>query len=877
MVSALTKCSNYSYLNQCKDSEERSRAKTSQASFRALSGAIESVVTSLVMSREIPRFREFNLSNVDENRQFCLLIKIIERIISIHRNLGHDGMNSYLKQISATFRVIWQKAVIEEEIKDSLIKNCLLFVKLTKPTITEYCRVTLKGNYEYIPTYGICILGYMGKSLPYSSDEKSVEDQFKVFESFKANSIKYDEETKEKVKAWAKVFFKDLVVKGNGKFSISGTIEKPRSKGGFSQLISDYYKCSMYSKEFGQLSHIKDFVNKNPEAYILEPGQFNKVKALAHEFATSVAKDVLKEFLEHASVCKTETCQEFDKHLPMIPVAIKELGAKSRVPCFSSNLLGTLTEPIRESIFKILKKDKRCRFRLEGGKFWLIKDFLKEFKDAEIIHSSDLQVSTDSFSFDFGKIMVSTLMEMGKITKEEEQILLCSLQGFRMIEPNKTNLITRSELFVPDLNEIQLANTTVMPNKPILKKRFGFDPDAYLERWNRKGVFPELFLPDLENGGVLVKEEKLNERNGIKPSPDECLRILHSIHKSILSYQYDEQYITRRGVQMGTSISIAMLYCYNLYCDSQSEKDIRAKGISQICGDDALRAGNSIYIEAYRSELIKTGSTFSPLKDVVGNYPRGVFTEMLISKESILQIPKVKVIVRPEIDSTFAPEWIRAIHSMNNVLGYRVAVRESIVYEIIDKFSNTIKELSTFLPIGLPSKLGGIGDKTRMSERCNYIWSLIKRVKDKLEGLDLLRLFIRGFSIETYPERPIPKISHRLLISLDRPIILNLTKEEIESGYKTGKIQWLYKEIRRLRAGIEACIVLTNPPKIGITKSKINIDQVITENWMTQEKILRRIKKLDLSPTPITDEEFISGTYEAIIPTNWVDSILGTV
>lgn len=875
-TSTLIKLSRCSFLNPSSE-EERRNAEIQIESFRALSGCAESVTTTLLISRGVKNIRTFDLRNEIDYKLFCLLKSIVEKIILYHSTHGHDGIIAHLKRISALCRTYWQKAVNEEDVEKGIFCDILMFLSLTKPLQPNgYTRVSIKGKRTYVPNYGLCTFGFMGKSLPYASTSKTIDDQQKVYESFKEQSKPLTKDMEHKIQTWAEGYFKDLKISGSGKFSSSGTFENNRTSGGFTKMVSDYYRMAKYT-ENSDMKNVNFFMQNNPEPILLENGSFNVVKFKTQQFATAVAMDVLEEFLLHTKDCNPSTCMEFDKHLPMIPIAIKELGGKSRIPCFSSGLLGTLTEPVRNSIFKILRKDPRCKFRLEGGKFNLIKPFLDQFEKMEIVHSSDLQISTDGFSFNFSKVLITKLFEMGKMNQNEYNSTLCSLLGFRMIEPSKKQIMEKNHLhnLDPDALRIRMSLEAGLNR---YETRFGFDPNKYLKKWSLRGVIPELVIPDPIDPTKLVTGKDRDRRWGIAPPKVSVLNEYFKYHKSVLKYQFEDQYITRRGVQMGTSMSIAILYCYNVFCDDMAKLTPLAKGISQICGDDAIRAGNKQFIDAYRSTIVELGSVFSPLKDVIGSYPRGVFTEILFAGKNIVQIPKVKVIVRPEIPGNYAPEWIRAIHSINNVLGFRLDLKLSMIEEISNKFEYYIKNLNKFLPLGLPSKLGGLGEEASpMSDRNKYIWDLIKRVPDKLESLDLLRIFVNAFAIENYSMKSRPKISHRLLLGLKRPPTLALTKEQIEAGYRDGSVQWLYKELRRLRAGIEACIVLTDPSTESYTRRKLSLESIIVQNWRDQEKILRRVRKLQLVEEAVTDEDFILNTYEAIISTSWVDSILGTV
>jgi hypothetical protein len=278
---------------------------------------------------------------------------------------------------------------------------------------------------------------------------------------------------------------------------------------------------------------------------------------------------------------------------------------------------------------------------------------------------------------------------------------------------------------------------------------------------------------------------------------------------------YKGMYLTSRGVQMATAISIGMLYSYNIVADAWSVKKCRDLGIrpgkSLVAGDDSLRAGNDTYINEYRLAIEVMGGQFSKTKDVVGRYPRGVFTEILFEGHTIKDVPKTKTLVRPKDDNRSAPAWLRAVPAIKSLKAPLEGLRIPLRQEIISRYG----ELSNpDLPLALPVILGGLGDLGPVpSAPTAAVLKNISQIKDPIDALEALRTLTKCISVQTEPERIIKlKVSAQSGI---KPVLFNDPTQKVvrDKLYHDGKLIYYRLAAQRVKGLVETASLLEMPPK----------------------------------------------------------------
>jgi hypothetical protein len=395
-------------------------------------------------------------------------------------------------------------------------------------------------------------------------------------------------------------------------------------------------------------------------------------------------------------------------------------------------------------MFKILEKDPRAKFRIVGQEKVDLKQFLKNLSQSDITHSSDLRKSTDAFPFDFMEQVLEGIKDY--LDRDEYRAIRASISGFRIIPPTEENQQRKREARVVDIDKIVRKLSTPLQQISLNQNKFGFDIAEYKRlhpNTKYQGAIPG-------NPPKIVDQEEYELFYGIQPSSRRVWEELIENERKALMNKFEDEYITLRGIQMGTSASIAFLYAYNIYCDDEAKKKPFAKGNSLVCGDDAIRHGNRPYIDGYRETITELGSEFSPTKDVVGEHPRGVFTELIFQDGEILPIPKIKLVVRSMTDERIqAPEWIRSIQAMNSINSFNNKHTEILRNDMKEKYMKILKIAEPYTPLGLPPILGGVRDMT-LPEHLKRVWELIKRIRKPIEALDCLRTLTRIISIEYY-------------------------------------------------------------------------------------------------------------------------------
>jgi len=273
----------------------------------------------------------------------------------------------------------------------------------------------------------------------------------------------------------------------------------------------------------------------------------------------------------------------------------------------------------------------------------------------------------------------------------------------------------------------------------------------------------------------------------------------------------DHAYLSKKGLQMGTSISIAMLYSYNLYCDQWASDQPGARGKSQLCGDDSMRAGNLIYIDSYKRVAEEMGSKFSAWKDITARNSRGLFTEIHFEGQEILRIPKLKTVIRPtskEYVGDGCPEWKKYINAQKTLVGPTEDVEYYIREESRVHFSRELDDLDGILPFGLSEAFGGMGSLAKPLDGINKtVWETIKRVPVPYVAYKLSRDFARSLTpYQVNESKPHFQINP---FTLATPIDDNVAQQE----YATKRAAWLYLQERKLRGSVEAASAIIKPPR----------------------------------------------------------------
>jgi hypothetical protein len=1130
---------------------------------KCFTNTLDAVITVLCIARQVQcadkpfdemikqkGIRTFDTSKNNERFQLFYIRQICNYYINLFNQTNfndtneiqdkHDFFIKIAKEMSSQIRVIWQKAMTREREEttgimslfkfNDLVQNRIelnglskLVIKFLTYTNPQYLNdntiVRFEGDEYSLPTYGLCSIGYLGRALPLCSLKKIDQENLNTYERFREPKTPHawDKRLKEDVRIWAKEFFAEVPnrCRPNGrpympKIGASASWERSRSSGGYTSYLSDVFKSlrPLTKEQFEKLKLPKtwEFFEKNRVLIdqALQVGNLSKKSDLNANFAYAYGLDMLEDYIEHAKDCKREDCTELEKHLPMYTIGIRELGGKARVPCITTGLLNTITEPIRQKMFIAIKKDKRCTFRLKNvDKVEMIETFLRKMEKADTIHSGDLTVSTDNFPLWFMKSVGQGMFDAGVINQQEFNILLLCSGPFAMIKPteenedlrkhikplprntlidkykqlkldkmnensialkmlkgglnkktkrevninipeqirfengkeviypevkytteydffryNPNNIITEEmidkKLFgcatpilrgardkpIPLTDEIHHPTEHVKwgmkpkPAGPLIRNKNAYDrpednttvptfiewydefrPKGYYDTQHQKyingikeswrptkgatrckacgtdlitfemhksddcnmaayklymdltkiriadGKSPyyrtkttekvvcglvtprDTFMNLLEGGSNARPEDRKEEMEELyyknrkfQYAPSDQYDMIedinyfkiakHYIKRTKQSWnvkimQFEDVYLTRKGVQMSTSISIGMLYSYNLFADDQSFKlSPTAKGQSLLCGDDSLRTGNESFIEGYRQTITALGGIWSETKDVVGRYPRGVFTELYIENGQIIKVPKAKTVIRPDKEDKFeAPSWRRALPAINSLKAPQNC-KGPLVREIMEKFPQLTKE---YVPTFLPKELGGLGIYSPgRNDVMKKTWDNIKRIKDPMIASECLRGFRKCISIEKHTtERHLLDIKE--IIKDNPPTYMRGPKELLDMQYKLGLSSYAYLETQRLRGLIEAATILEDPPmpvpfrndtgQVALRcKESINdcYDLMVKYDVDDYSGTHRKDTLYDIIPT---DKQYIMQTYKVDVATTWVETI----
>jgi hypothetical protein len=1012
--------------------------------FKKFGQVIEAVVTGIVTARQYPSapfrrrdptdrkvkksgLRRFDLSLQEDAYLYEWISHATWWLGDYFSSNNHDidVLVRLLKESSSEMRVLWQWRENPHPKLNEFSRILVKVINALSETVehqSEATSVHMDGEVYYLASYPLTVLGYLSRSLPRPSAKKVEADVWDTYERFR-DPIRIKEQTVEEIRQWTRDFYKDAPDPSTCKKAdprVGGSLERARSKGGVVNLLSQYYRTVSKSspddlREAG-LPRTATW-RENYKYPPLEAGRINYIHDEHNEFAWNIARDLLDPYITHAHVCKREDCQEPAQHLPMMPFGIGELGGKTRVPCITSGLLNILCTPIRKSMFSIIKKDKRCRFRIKGANnVSMLKGFLQELDESDYVHSGDMTVSTDKFPM---KFMETVIQELPYTQEWKDCALLCTGPFFMLspddeftdhseqrrenavqpecrnnplpaaegndllhIHPNEKYLsmlkrignprrdemfkeanLTRSNPKVSVVFNVKgdtLAEKYDIPQWEGLTYRpdafdsqkdvkyrdgpawvydefFGRDKDAlnedqlseFLQKNSSRvsdmtassgtqlfafanntptGMLPQNYeeqeawrsnrldrpigsnphdwfysnaqktivdyrvkdsISDFEKHagiGYDIHDQPVNtdrpapQRHLLWPTVGGCLDTvpgreseykidgwpynresvwldetqyatwnpqMYETPKDIVrEWLYSMQnytefgmtteqlsngegsgpaYLTRVGLQMSTACSISMLYSYNLFCDSYANSQPLAKGKSLLCGDDSLRCGNGVYIDAYKRKAEELGSQFSVWKDVTARNSRGMFTELYMQEQEVLQIPKLKTVVRPEGNDE-SPDWKKFLAAYKTLQAPDAESHQLLIDEAAHKFRNELEDIYNLLPLGLPERLGGMGARgPPLSGRDLRVWNKIKSVRHPYAAFKLTRMFTRCLA----PYTIVPK---RSTLHLDpftnaKPI----PPGKADEAYVQRKAKWLYLQDRALRGGIEAATSLVQP------------------------------------------------------------------
>jgi hypothetical protein len=370
-------------------------------------------------------------------------------------------------------------------------------------------------------------------------------------------------------------------------------------------------------------------------------------------------------------------------------------------------------------------------------------------------------------------------------------------------------------------------------------------------------------------------------------------------------------YLTRKGVQMASSISIAMLYSYNLVADTWARDTCGLPhhncpgALSQLCGDDCLRAGQQDFIDAYRFAIRVLGGIFSKTKDVVGKMPRGIFTEFMFEGAEYLPITKVKTVLRP--DKPGAPAWKRAIQAVQSINSRQVDSEVRFVHrgltneldfgkqknyakvlqmEVMEKYKEKMGRKDTL--VTMPTQFGGIGDLSKHgpSQLIKKVLENIRRIKSPITANKAVKILRNPLTVIQNVTR------HK---NLDAEDLLEFTPDVITEYdgkasklrhrlYHEGKVRWLKDISQGLRGKIEVASMLENPPynddfegdTVQVLKDKEAIEKCydyLHSRGVADFHGQSYLPGLRNSPLPLGP--FLAATMFADIPMEYIQEIIG--
>lgn len=819
-----------------------------------------------MIARGVTNYGTLNLASDNDFTLYENLKEAVSHLIKIHRERGHDAPIDALKKAGITFRTSWQKGEIPEDL-DYLETKILNIITCCDPIPLQQRFGETFYKDSMIHDYPIIVFGYMNRALPYVSNKREQEAALATYNSFKERPSDLSESMREKIKTWANAKYKAGSIERNMStvqhiaWSMSAAWEMPRSGGGGIKFISDWRNLmdNLTSESLIRegYNHLGAWHRLSP--FISAPMELSETAERIMDdkkFARALALDLLKPYLDHSLVCKRQDCQEPKLHLPILPIGIKERGAKVRVPCYTSVLLNILCEPIRVELFKVIRKDKRCNFSM-GRTNADVKKFLRDFGTAEFVHSSDLTRSTDFITFDFTESLFRGLFEKKKIDETQLKISLLATGPMKIIEPSEENLEWKKDLPYRDRSEINETWKSGLVLNPKLDYMH-IDMQPYMKGLYEEGLknqkndyYAHIFEGSLGShkeglGVVITGDQEL--RRILDPMP--AWFVLKEFRKDFDTRLGDPPgrwYLTRIGMQMGINLSIAVLYLYNMYADDSASKV--GKGMTLLCGDDALRAGDRKYIDAYRKIMLELKAKFSATKDVMGPMNKGLFTELHFFDNQILKVPKVKSLCRLKGDKKDAPGWITALQSAKSAY-----VPDQRLYPLKDlaltRYRSSLQLIGNEVPLGLPPEMGGFGDPPLRGANVE-LRDKILSIKDPLHCYLEMQAFTKSIKVETYTRHPRTAISLREAINILPPI-----EYKKDPSYEIGHWRWVRVAVAGLRAKLQTLSVLSTPPEPESFYRKETVEGIRFGHMRNCDLIRQRIVNYDLLDRPRSPEEY---------------------
>jgi len=889
----------------------------------ALSHTLSAVTTALLMSRQTGDVDLQTISFPRDEGLYSYINQIQKTIIEEWMEIGHDEVGTRLKEASSQIRIIWQTGKVQDI--NIYAKLFLKYLDLTEPKFNNTAiEVEVDGVKVSPPSYGLCVMGTLGRALPPPPDAKVERDTLETYERFREpNSI--PERLEEKIELWACTFFKDMPEPSSLRLApagAAGCLERPRGMGGIGTLVSDYYHAlkGVNDPSSKGLPNVGRWREKWKEFPALAPGNIAAHQDRAGEFTYALALDLCKDYLEHYETCMGKYCSEPELHFPLIPFGIPERGHKTRVPCLGSGFFNILQQPIREAMFSVIKKDRRCRYRTRGGsRKEDLTAFLRSFERNMLSHSGDLKVSTDNFSATFNRCLIRGIEMTGKLTPLEITIFKAATGSFRMICPDDgpgelvhiqpaafhDMSVEEDKPFAIEKKFKDLYNKMKREEEPRVynqsepvfttpktncincgkyrekctcnlgfqrirneEKKTPLDWKLPLPGWKKASRMPEQGgrdLPPTQGEGIGFETMEPKQYNW---NHEKVVEEYIELQKMILGFMGNENYQTQRGVQMSQAISIATLYSYNLFADDEAIA-AGGKGMSNLCGDDSLRTGDDIYIYTYRDTIADLGGVWSKLKDVVGTTGNGIFTEEHFSYGRVHDIPKVRAVARYDNDNI--PGWQKALQSANKVefprdpgSGETYAQGRTLVLE---PYRSDLEELKQFLPLGLPTTLGGLGDESPIHWKTAEALSRLPKVEDKVLASRCLKKVLKCM----HSDQLKTKRQWKLDLSIEYPNERTSTLER-EIGFHRGTHRWIYLETQRLRSALEAAATLESPA-YPVKFEKLSNYQVVRKHLLNLDQVLDLTEGVD--GTKLNVQGLIQQCYHYDVPTDTVRNAIG--
>jgi len=709
-----------------------------------------------------------------------------------------------LKDVCTRLRHLWLEGQERNEkpLTGIYYKLLKLIEELGGEGDTQSVVYTPKGVL-FLKTFPLVTFSNMTRALGLCSTREAQEKGDAVYNRFdKLKTL--DQDIKEELYTFIKEKYSETQPGREG-FNIStkACIERTRKDGGCLGLFSDLYRLEDHQ-----------ILGKTTDQILEYNTSFVRMKAF----------ELTEDMRNHTQECKGEYCTQVHLHPLVVPVLIKESGGRVRIPCYTSGIVNRLGAGIREKLFKEITTDNRSSFNYGGKRvhFW---NAISKMTDQEIIHSSDLKSSTDHFSFDFARTVGLALLDGGKIDFEEYQAILL-LTGPMRIVPHDTKLKR-----VPLLSEIRT-------NQQI---------HLYDRRWEhaQKGFIAKFAKSyRARHPGSTNLINKLDP-NLYRPTLSALKRELEREISQSLTMRYEKEYLTKCGLHMATSISIAMLNLMNLFADTYANKVTHSRALTQITGDDALRMGKRENIEAYKNILRRMHAEFSDSKDATTLQSRALYTEILIENGKICDAPMPKLVVRPPPEKGDTPLWL-------SYLSVYIGIRENpmmkkLMRKLLLRDVGHIWDSVKSLPIRDLRIIEG-GEDGDLSEPAKKILS----IKDPWEAVQSWRIYTSWVRIKANWKTDSNNYMN-MIPAYTKPKKL---RYKTGPGWEPGTL-WLKDVISRWEARERASRVLTDPKWFSCHRTMdIEFHDAMHRSQMVIQKRHLAVVQEGYLETPRTPIEF---------------------